>query len=460
MSIKLYNTLTRKKEEFKPILDGKVGFYSCGPTVYLRAHIGNHRANVFNDLLKRALEFNGYEVKHVMNITDVGHLVGDESEGEDKVEKTSRQTGETAWDIAKKYTEFFMQDLKRLNVIKPNVMPKATAHIEQQIELIQVLEEKGFTYKTSDGIYFDTSKLDDYGRLTGQKQEDKQEGARVEINPEKKNPSDFALWKFSPKDQKRQMEWESPWGIGFPGWHIECSAMSEEYLGVPFDIHTGGIDHIPVHHTNEIAQTEAARGKPLANLWMHNEFLQVDGGKMSKSLGNVYSLDDMQEKGFEPLAFRYLILGVHYRQKQNFTWEALEAAQNALNNLRKLIVDLPHGVDVSGEYLNKFTNHINDDLDVPAALADLWLMLKDGQVTGEMKYATAIKFDEVLGLKLSELEKQEIEVPDEVRDLLELRKKAREEKNWDLSDEIRDKVQEHGFEVKDGEGGQSLEPIV
>lgn len=460
MSIKLYNTLTRQKEDFKPIVSGKVGLYSCGPTVYLRAHIGNHRANIFNDFLKRSLEFNGFEVKHVMNITDVGHLVGDSDEGEDKVEKTSRETGETAWDISRKYTDLFLNDLERLNVIVPRIMPKATEHIEQQIELVQALEEKGFTYQTSDGIYFDTSKLDDYGKLSGQKLEDKQEGARVEKNPEKKNASDFALWKFSPKDEQRQMEWESPWGIGFPGWHIECSAMSEEYLGVPFDIHTGGIDHVPVHHTNEIAQTEAARGKPLANIWMHNEFLQVDGGKMSKSLGNVYSIDDLQEKGFEPLAFRYFLLGAHYKQKQNFTWEGLEASQNALNKLRKVILDLPYGEDISEGYLEKFKEHLNDDLDIPGALALMWTMFKDDQVPGEMKYATAVKFDEVFGLGLAELEKEEIEISDEVRDLLELRKKARDEKNWELSDEIRDKIKDHGFDVKDSQDGQKLESIV
>ncbi len=460
MPIKLYNTLTRQKEGLKPIIKGKVGLYSCGPTVYLRASIGNLRAYVFVDLLKRALRLNDLEVKHVMNITDVGHLVGDESEGEDKLEKTSRETGKTAWDIAKEYTDLFMKDMKKLNIIEPDVIPKATDHIEQQIELIKVLEEKGFTYQTSDGIYFDTSKLDDYGKLSGQKLEEKEEGARVEKNPEKKNATDFALWKFSPKDQKRQMEWESPWGIGFPGWHIECSAMSEEYLGVPFDIHTGGIDHIPVHHPNEIAQTEAARGKPLSNIWMHNEFLQIDGGKMSKSLRNVYSLDNLKEKGFEPLTYRYFLLGAHYRQKQNFTWESIEAAQNALNKLRKLIIELPHGNDISESYESQLIDRINDDLDIPGVLSVLWTMLKDKDLKPGTKYATAMKFDEVLGLELSDLEKQQIEIPQEVHDLLELRKKAREEKNWDLSDEIRDKIKDHGFEVKDSDEGQDLEAIV
>lgn len=460
MDIKLYNTLSRQKEEFEPIVNGKVGLYSCGPTVYLRASIGNFRAYLFVDLLKRLLMINGLKVKHIMNITDVGHLVGDSSDGEDKLEKTSRQTGETAWDIAKKYTDLFVKDMARLNMIAPTVLPRATEHIKQQIELVKTLEEKGFTYQTSDGIYFDTSKLADYGKLSGQKLEDKQEGARVEINAEKKNSTDFALWKFSPKYEKRQMEWESPWGIGFPGWHVECSAMSEEYLGVPFDIHTGGIDLIPVHHTNEIAQTEAARGKPLANIWMHNEFLLINGGKMSKSLGNVYSLDDLQEKGFEPLSYRYLLLGAHYRQMQNFTWAALEASQNALDKLRKIIIELPHGSEVSEGYLEKFLVHVNDDLDLPGALSILWQMLKDDQVSDEIKYATALKFDEVFGFGLSELKKAKIEISDEVHDLLELRLKARAEKNWELSDQIRDKILEHGFEVKDTADGQELNPIV
>jgi len=460
MNIQFYNTLTRQKEDFKPIIDNKVGLYSCGPTVYSRASIGNFKAYLFVDFLKRSLTMNGLGVKHIMNITDVGHLTDNGDDGEDKLEKTSRKTGETAWDIAKKYTDLFVKDMVRLNMIEPNVLPRATEHIEQQIELVKTLEEKGFTYKTSDGIYFDTSKFDGYGKLTGQKLDEKQEGARVEVNPEKKNSTDFALWKFSPKDEKRQMEWESPWGIGFPGWHIECSAMSEEYLGVPFDIHTGGIDLIPVHHTNEIAQTEAARGVPIANIWMHNEFLLIDGGKMSKSLGNVYSLDDLREKGFEPLSYRYLLLGAHYRQKQNFTWDALEASQNALDKLRKIIIELPHGSEVSEGYLEKFMTHINDDLDLPGALSDLWLMLKDDQVSDEMKYATALRFDEVFGLGLSKVEKREVEATDEVRDLLELRSKAREEKNWELSDQIRDQIKEHGFDVKDTDEGQSLESIV
>jgi cysteinyl-tRNA synthetase len=460
MGITLFNSLTRKKEEFKPIVVSKAGIYTCGPTVYDRASIGNFRSYLFSDLLRRTLELNGYEVRQVINITDVGHLVSDSSEGEDKLEKASKATGESAWDISKKYTAMFFDDMEKLNILAPFRTPKATEHITQQIELIKVLEEKGFTYKITDGIYFDVSKFADYGKLSGQKLEEKQEGARIGVNDEKRNPADFALWKFSPKDQKRQMEWESPWGIGFPGWHIECSAMSEEYLGVPFDIHTGGIDHIPVHHTNEIAQTEAARGKSLANYWMHNDFLLVDSGKMSKSLQNTYSLDDLKEKGFEPLAYRYFFLGAHYRVQQNFTWDALEAAQNTLNKLRKIVSELPRGDKPSEKYEKMFKEKINDDLDAPGALSVLWIMLKDVSIENSSKYATAILFDKVFGLGLAEVQRKMLDAPDEVYELLELRKKAREEKNWILSDEIREKVRLHGFEIKDTQSGQELEPIV
>ncbi len=459
MDIKLYNTLTRSKQVFEPIIKNQVGIYTCGPTVYDRASIGNFRSYLFSDLLRRTFELNGYTVKQVVNITDVGHLTSNASEGEDKLEKASKATGETAWDISKKYTDLFLADIGKLNIELPSVMPKATDHIGEQIELIKILEKKGFTYKTTDGIYFDTSKIADYGKLSGQKLEEKQEGARVEKNAEKRNPTDFALWKFSPESEKRQMEWQSPWGVGFPGWHIECSAMSEKYLGVPFDIHTGGIDHIPVHHTNEIAQTESAHDKPLANIWMHNAFLLVDSGKMSKSLKNTYSLDDLKSKKFEPLAYRYFFFGAHYRVQQNFTWEALEASQNALNKLRKITAGLERGSDVSEKYEAMFIDRLSDDLDSPGALGVLWTMLKDENLASDCKYATLIEFDKVLGLGLKDIEKLEIEVPDDVRDLLELRKKARDEKNWELSDQIRDKIKEHGFDVVDSAQGQSLEPI-
>ncbi|MFH1142330.1 MAG: cysteine--tRNA ligase, partial [Candidatus Uhrbacteria bacterium] len=338
MEIKLYNTLTRKKEVFKPIHQGKAGIYTCGPTVYWFAHIGNMMAYVVADILHRTLEYNGLKVKQVMNITDVGHLTGDEDEGEDKMIIAMRREGKSAYDIAGFYTTKFFQDIESLNVLPAAEYPRATDHIPDQIGLVKKLEEKGFTYRTDDGIYFDTSKLPDYGKLSRQSAKDKKAGVRVDLG-QKKNPTDFALWKFSPKDEQREMEWDSPWGVGFPGWHLECSAMSVKYLGIPFDIHTGGIDHIAVHHENEIAQSSGAFDKLQANWWVHSEFLVIDENKMSKSLGNFCLLDDFKKKGFEPLAFRYFILGAHYRSQHNFTWKSLEAAQNGLNNLRDAVRD-------------------------------------------------------------------------------------------------------------------------
>ncbi|RMD51273.1 cysteine--tRNA ligase [Candidatus Parcubacteria bacterium] len=327
--------------------------------------------------------------------------------------------------------------------------------MKEQINLIKILEEKGFTYKTSDGIYFDTSKLKNYGRLAGQLLSEKVEGARIEKNPEKKNSVDFALWKFSQPGVKRQMEWESPWGVGFPGWHIECSAMSEKYLGSPFDIHTGGEDHISVHHPNEMAQTEAARGHNLANWWLHNAFLLVDGGKMSKSLGNTYSLDDLRKRGFDPLDYRYFVLGAHYRVPQNFTWQALRAARQARLNLINEIWQI-NGKDgqINADYVKKFQEKINDDLDMPGALSVVWQIVKDGAVPAGDRLATVLKMDEVLGLRLSDILK--IEVPDPVKRILKERKQARLEKNYELSDKLREELKQYGFGVKDEPDGQKL----
>ncbi|MEK9131139.1 MAG: cysteine--tRNA ligase, partial [Patescibacteria group bacterium] len=330
--IHLYNTLTRQEDDFQPIKPGHVGIYSCGPTVYGFAHIGNLRAFTIADVLCRTLRANGLEVKQVMNITDVGHLVGDGDDGEDKMIVAMKREGKSAWDIAKFYTDAFFHDVALINIVPATEYPRATEHIAEQIAMLKDLEKNGFTYRTSDGIYFDTSKLPDYGKLSRQKSEDKKAGARVDLG-EKKNATDFALWKFSPMNEKREMEWDSPWGVGFPGWHLECSAMSKKYLGVPFDIHTGGVDHIAVHHENEIAQTQGVDGVLEANVWMHNEFLTVDGGKMSKSLGNLYVMQDVRDHNIDPLALRYLFLVAHYRTKLNFTWEALEGAQNALHKL-------------------------------------------------------------------------------------------------------------------------------
>jgi len=336
MQIKLFNTMGRKKEVFKPIIPGEVKMYACGPTVYDYTHIGHFRAYVFVDVLRRMIKFNGLKLKHVMNITDVGHLTDDADQGEDKIEKKSKKEGKTVWEIAKFYTKDFFDAMEKLNVQKPEIICKATDHIQEMIDLVKRIEDNGYIYRTSDGIYFDTSKLSDYGKLAGLDIEGLKEGARVEKNLEKKNPTDFALWKFAKEGEKRQMEWDSPWGPhSFPGWHIECTAMSMKYLGEVYDIHTGGVDHIPVHHTNEIAQAQGAIEKDFVNYWLHNEFVNINGEKMSKSKGNIYNMHDIEEKGFDPLSMRYLFLTAHYRSKINFTWDSLEAAENTLNTLRE-----------------------------------------------------------------------------------------------------------------------------
>lgn len=478
--MKLYNTLSRKIEEFRPINDKKVGLYTCGPTVYDFAHIGNLRTFVFEDTLRRALEFEGYEVKQVMNITDVGHLTGDDDGGEDKIEKGAKREGKTASEIARYYEKIFLNDLKALNVELPEVMPRAAEHIEDQIEIIKQLEAGGYTYETSDGIYFDTSKAKDYGKLARLNIKGQKEGARVKKNDEKKNPSDFALWKFSPKDKKRHMEWPSPWGVGFPGWHIECSAMSVKYLGQPFDIHTGGIDHIPIHHTNEIAQSESAYGKPLANYWLHADFLNVDGRKMAKSRGDFYRIEDLNSRGYDPLDFRYFCLSAHYRSKLNFTWEALTAAKNSRMRLNNIVSSLeshsrprisygagsdwesaildprvkPENDMTNTKYLNEFKEKVNNDLNMPEALAQVWEMMRDERVPAEEKYATILEMDKVLGLNLGAENK--IEIPEEVKKLVSEREKARLEKDWTKSDELRKEIDELGFLVEDAASGSKV----
>ena len=463
----LTNTLSRKKEEFVPIHAGKVGVYACGPTVYGAPSVGNYRTFLFTDILHRVLAFNGYEVKLVMNITDVGHLTDDGDEGEDKMIVAMMREGKTAWDIAKFYTDQFLKDLDRLNVLEAHVLPKATDHIEEQINMIKEIEEKGFAYTISDGVYFDTSKLVDYGKLTGQALDEKEEGARVAVNPEKKNPSDFALWKLSnPQTNSsstssehlpnRQMEWESPWGKGFPGWHIECSAMSEKYLDTPFDIHTGGADLAPVHHSNEIAQSQAAHGVDPVHIWMHGEFLQIDGGKMSKSLNNVYTIDDIVEKGFDPLAYRYFTLNAHYKSLLNFTWESLEASQNALNNIRDSVRAWDAATEVDEAYMGRFTLAVNDDLDMPKALSILHEVVNDKKVLTAVKSATLLEFDKVFGLQLVDYIAQTLNVPKEVEELLDERTKAREGKDWDGADVIREKILALGYVVEDSADGQTV----
>ena len=461
--LKIWNTLHRRLEEFNPINKDRVGIYTCGPTVYNPATIGNLRTYVFEDVLKRTLLLMGYSVHHVMNITDVGHLVGDGDLGEDKVEREAAKQGKTAWDIAKMYEEMFDKDMERLHIIAPTGKdrPHATDYIEQQINLVKKLEEKGYTYQTSDGIYFDTKKYKGYGKLSGQRLEEKEAGARVQLNEEKKHPADFALWKFSPADQKRQMEWDSPWGKGFPGWHLECSAMSEELLGQPFDIHCGGIDHIPVHHENEIAQSEAAFDKPLANYWMHGEFLLVDGKRMGKSEGNAYTIDDLMKKGFDPLAYRWYCLGTHYRSKLNFTWEGLEGAQNALKKLQAEARRLPQVEALSsGLYMEQFLHGLADDLNTPQALATVWEMMKSGK-SPEEKSAHLLAMDQVLGLGLDTIIGKSLEAPDDVRRLAHDRLLAREQKDWKKSDELRDQIKEKGWLIEDSKDGSfDLQPLV
>jgi len=452
--IKLYNTLTRKKEIFEPINDKKVGLYCCGPTVYWYAHIGNLKSYLFQDILRRTLEYNGYKVNHVMNYTDVGHLTSDADTGEDKMEKGSRRENKTAWEIADFYIKAFGKDTRALNILKPTVTPRATEHIAEQIELIKKLENKGFAYKIGDGIYFNTSKLKDYGQLAMLDEKGLKAGARVEVAEGKKNPTDFALWKFSPKDKKRQMEWKSPWGVGFPGWHIECSAMSQKYLGEQFDIHCGGIDHISVHHTNEIAQSEAAFGKTPARFWLHNEFLLIDSGKMGKSEGNIFTLQTLVNKGFNPLAYRYLNLTAHYRSKLNFTWESLEATQSALLNLYQIFGEYPDGGKVSKEYKKEFEAVINDDLDTPKALALAWKLIKDEEVSDADKKQTLLDFDKIFGLGLSQIKK--IEIPDEIKKLADERKKLRQEKKWQKADEARKKIEKLGYQIEDTEEGPKI----
>lgn len=457
--LKLFNTLTRQLEEFKPIDAGKVRMYTCGPTVYWDATIGNFRCYVLEDILVRTLELNGYEVTRALNITDVGHLVSDSDEGEDKMEKGARRENKTVWEIAEQYSNRFVESAVKLNIkIPPKpLLCRATDHIPEQIELVRILMDKGFAYKISDGVYFDTSKFPNYGQLSRQKAEEKEEGARVDINPEKRNKTDFALWKFSPKDGKRQMEWESPWGVGFPGWHAECSAMAHKYLGQPFDIHCGGVDHIPVHHENEIAQSEAAYGAKLADYWWHNEFLLVDGQKMSKSLGNVYTVPDLEAKGFDPLALRYFYLGAHYRQIQNFTFEALTAAQNALRRLWSYSRELDEGGAVLADIQADFSSALDDDLNTSKALAAVWKMV-EGDYPAADKGATLLWMDKVLGLDLEKYVGKRIDIPENVKTLLAQRQAARDSKDWAESDNLRKTIEERGWTVEDTKDGQKASP--
>ena len=466
MKLTFYNTLTRKKEEFHSIDENRVRMYSCGPTVYSYAHIGNFRTYIFMDTLRRVLKYNGYELKHVMNITDVGHLESDADEGEDKMEKAARKENKDPYEIAKFYTDIFLRDMDRLNIERPEIIAKATDHIEEMIQFVKEILANGYAYETSKGIYFDISKLDKYPVLSNRNIDEQIAGARVDVDPEKRNPYDFALWIKAPENHI--MKWESPWGLSYPGWHIECSAMGRKYLGEVFDIHTGGVDHIPTHHENEIAQSKGACGKIPAKTWMHVEFLQVDGGKMSKSLGNTYTLDQLQEKGIEPLAYKLFCFTAHYRTQLNFTFEGAMSSQVALNRLREGFIKHTQGTEkideeIIKEYKSRFLETINDDLNLPATMGIIWEIVRNNQKSKQFA-DLLLEFDKVLGLDLANsqkyLDKQaKIDVPEDVLKLLEERKQARQNKNWELSDNLRDKIKELGYAVKDTKDGMTVEKI-
>ena len=463
MKLTFYNTLTRKKEEFHSIDEKRVRMYSCGPTVYSYAHIGNFRTYIFMDTLRRVLKYNGYELKHVMNITYVGHLESDADEGEDKMEKAARKEKKDPYEIANFYTKIFLKDMEKLNIDKPEIITKATENISQMIDYVKEIIKNGYAYETSKGIYFDISKLDKYPVLSNRKLDDQIAGARVDVDPEKKNPYDFALWIKAPENHI--MKWESPWGLSYPGWHLECSTMGRRFLGEEFDIHTGGVDHIPTHHENEIAQSKGATGKIPAHVWMHCEYLQVDGGKMSKSLGNTYTISQLQEKGISPLAFKLFCFTAHYRNKLNFTFEGAYGAQKALERLYDSYVKNVNGADdveedVIKEYEEKFLSYINDDMNMPGAMSVVWDIARNTKKSA--KFANLLlKFDEVLGLDMKNAEKYLVkfkqndseELPAEIKKLVEERKNARAEKNWAKSDEIRDKIISLGYSIKDTKDG-------
>ena len=456
MDIYFYNTLTKQKDLFKPIEEGKVKIYSCGPTVYKDATIGNMRTNLLNDTLRRVLKYNGYELKHVMNITDVGHLVSDGDEGEDKMLKSAREEHKSPLEIAEHYTKLFFRDLERLNIETPEVVCKATDHIKEMLEMVQKIMKNGYAYETSTAIYFDVSKLDKYGILSGINLNDQKAGARVDVDPEKRNPYDFALWIKAPANHL--MKWDSPWGPSYPGWHIECSAMSTKYLGEEFDIHTGGIDLVPTHHENEIAQNKGACGKNPAHYWIHGEYLLINGGKMSKSLGNTYLIDDIIARGYSPLAYRLFNYSCHYRGKLNFTWEGIESANTSLIRLREGYQKHLNGnSDISAEIIavmeNRFHQAINDDMNMPLALSVVWEAVKYPEKSPKIAQLLK-KFDTVLGIKIDEV--QETKIPQEILDLVEERKQARSDKNWSESDRLRDLIAEKGYIVKDTKDGTEV----
>lgn len=474
--LKIYNSLSRVIEEFKPIDPERVTMYTCGPTVYDFAHIGNFRTYTTSDLLKRTLEYNGFTVDFIMNLTDVGHLTGDNlgdaDSGEDRIEKSAEKEGKTAHEVARFYTDAFQEDFEKLNLEKPREFAKATEHIQEQIDLVRRLEDKGFTYETSDGVYFDTSLFPEYGQLSNLDQI--KEGARVEINKEKKNPRDFALWKFSPKDDpsassgqgKRQMEWESPWGRGFPGWHIECSAMAMKYLGETLDIHVGGTDLRETHHPNEIAQSEAATGERFVNYWVHSAFMLIQGERMSKSLKNNYRIYDLEQKEYDALSLRYLYLQTHYRQEMNFTFPSLDGAQSALRRLREFVagvdIEKVNAVPSKEDYEQMFLEAVNDDLNLPKALGIVWEMMKSENDLQKAK--SLLKMDQVLGLDLKNSHKylkkeQAFTIPRDVQRMIEEREGMRKRGEYTQADHMRNRIRKLGFDVLDSEKGTEVKKL-
>lgn len=456
--MKLYNTLTRKKEDFKPLNGNTVRMYSCGPTVYNYAHIGNLRTYVFMDLLRRVLKYEGFKLKGVMNITDVGHLMADSDDGEDKMAKSAREQNKDPYEIAEFYTSVFFKDFEKLNIGRPEVVCKATDHIQEMIDYVVGLCDKGYGYETSDGIYYDIEKFADYGSLSGNSLDDLKAGARIEVNDEKRSPYDFAIWKKAPKEHL--MQWPSPWGQGYPGWHIECSAMSKKYLGEVFDIHSGGVDHIPIHHENEIAQSQGLTGKNPAKFWIHGEFMLVDGGKMSKSLGNTYTIEQLEKMGYSPMVFRYFCLNAHYRKKLNFTFETMDAAKTSYERLCQAILKHKNATDNLDEeklnkYIEEFNSDVGDDLNIPSALGVLWTMLKEP--ASKNVYETALQFDKVFGLSLDKVKEEKAEIPQDIIEKAEKMQLARKEKDYATADAIRNELASLGYIIKNTKDGYEID---
>jgi len=459
MALKLYNTLSRKKETFKPIKKNTVSFYHCGPTVYWTQHLGNMRAMFCADSVVRVLKYLDYQVKHVRNYTDVGHLTSDQDEGEDKIEKSARQEKLSPRQIAEKYIKIFEEDTRALNLWEPTFKPRATQCIKEITEMVQTLIDKDYAYLTDLAVYFNISKAKNYTQLSGQKLEEKLKGAgQAEISDsQKKNPADFALWFFKAGKHKNALQyWDSPFGQGFPGWHIECSVMSNKYLGQTIDIHMGGIEHIPVHHTNEIAQSESANGVKFVNYWLHNEHLLVAHKKMSKSAGTIYDLGRIKEKGFAPLAFRYLLLQSHYRSKQNFTWPVMESAQKGFNNLVNQVKELGNKLGkINKEYKDRFIEKITDDFNLPQGLVVMQELLKS-DLSAPDKLATLLDFDKVLGLNLNKIRKEKLVVSEPIKKLVEEREQARKNKEWNKADQIRKQIEEKGYQIEDTDKGSKV----